>query len=58
MPARIHAQQPSAIEVSEKDMRAVVHNGVEMAEGWPQRIEEAQRQTTYSIGGKRYDRIR
>jgi hypothetical protein len=35
-----------------------VHNGVEMAEGWPQRIEEAQQHTTYLIGRKRYQRIR
>ena len=36
----------------------VVHNGVEMAEGWPTRIEEAQRQTIYLIGGKSYNRKR
>jgi hypothetical protein len=29
-----------------------------MIEGWPQRIQEAQRQTTYSIGGKLYPRVR
>jgi hypothetical protein len=40
------------------DNKVVVHNGVEMAEGWPERIAEAQRQMTYLIGGKRYDRIR
>ena len=40
------------------DHKMVVHNGVEMMEGWPQLIEEAQGQTTYSIGGKAYVRIR
>lgn len=40
------------------DEKTVVHNGVEMAEGWPRRIEEAQLQSFYLIGGKRYDRIR
>jgi hypothetical protein len=39
------------------DPKTVVHNGVEMAEGWPQRIAEAQRQPTYTINGKRYPRI-
>jgi hypothetical protein len=39
------------------DENMVVHNGVEMAEGWPQRIANAQQQTTYLIGGKLYDRI-
>src|SRR5262245_17715977 len=36
----------------------VVHHGVEVAEGWPRRIKEAQRQTTYRIHGRRYQRIR
>src|SRR5947208_2042515 len=40
------------------DKKLVVQNGVEMAEEWPQRIVEAQDQTSYIIGGKRYDRIR
>src|SRR5262249_40908458 len=38
--------------------KTVVHNGVEMVEGWPKRIEEAQLQRSYSIGGKLYDRVR
>jgi len=38
--------------------KIVVHNGVEMAEGWPQRIQEAQSQTTYSIAGNVYPRLR
>ena len=40
------------------DKKMVVQNGVEVAEGWPQRIDEAQHQPTYFIGGKRYDRVR
>jgi hypothetical protein len=38
--------------------KMVEHNGVEMAEGWPLRIEEAQSQTAYCINGKLYGRIR
>ena len=38
--------------------KMVEHNGVEMAEGWPLRIEEAQCQTTYYINGKLHARIR
>ncbi len=40
------------------DKKMVVENGVEMADGWPQRIEDAQRQETYLIGGRDYQRIR
>src|SRR5437868_3047393 len=40
------------------DEKTRFDGGVEMADGWPQRIEEAQRQTTYAIGGKCYGRIR
>jgi hypothetical protein len=40
------------------DKKMVVQNGVEVAEGWPRRIDEAQHQPTYFIGGKRYDRVR
>jgi hypothetical protein len=43
--------------VANMDKKMVVHNGVEMAEDWPQRIEEAQRQTTYVIAGKHHGRI-
>ena len=35
----------------------VVHNGVETIEGWPERIADSQKQATYLIGGKLYDRI-
>ncbi len=37
--------------------KIVVHNGVEMAEDWPQRIEEAQARTTYVVNGKSYPRV-
>jgi hypothetical protein len=40
------------------DKKTVVQNGMEVAEGWPQRIEQAQRQTTYVIAGRHYDRVR
>ena len=40
------------------DKNTVTNNGVETADGWPRRIEEAQRQTTYLIGGHQYGRIR
>lgn len=36
----------------------VTHNGVEVVEGWPERIAESQTVTTSSIGGKAYPRIR
>jgi hypothetical protein len=39
------------------DEKMVMHNGMEMIEGWPERIDEAQKQTTYVINGKRYQRI-
>jgi hypothetical protein len=35
----------------------VLHNGIEVAEGWPERIEQAQRQTTVKINGKSFNRI-
>ncbi len=37
--------------------KLVVHNGAEMAEGWPERIAEAQHQRTYLIEGRHYLRI-
>jgi len=37
--------------------KTVVYNGVEMIEGWPEKIEAAQEHTTYSIGGKEYPRV-
>jgi hypothetical protein len=36
----------------------VVYQGVEMAEGWPERIEEAQQILEYRIGGTSYQRVR
>ena len=37
--------------------KMVLHNGVEVAEGWPELIEAAQRQTHFTINGKSYERI-
>ena len=37
--------------------KMVVHNGVEIAEGWPERVAEAQDQKTYLIAGQLYHRI-
>ena len=37
--------------------KLVFHNGVEMADGWPERIAEAQAQETYLIAGALYLRI-
>lgn len=36
----------------------VVYNGVEMIEGWPKRIEEAQEILDWSIGGRSLPRVR
>ena len=38
--------------------KTVVYNGIEMAEGWPQLIENAQREVKTKIGQKQYSRIR
>ena len=38
--------------------RRVIYQGVEMVEGWPQRIQEAQTIQTFSIGGVEHTRIR
>jgi hypothetical protein len=37
--------------------KMVVYNGVEMADGWPERIAQAQKQRTYLIAGQLYLRI-
>jgi hypothetical protein len=37
--------------------KRVVYNGVEMIEGWPERIEEAQKLLNYSIEGVLYPRV-
>ena len=37
--------------------KLIVYNGIEMVEGWPERIEEAQKLLEYSIGGVRYARV-
>lgn len=36
----------------------VVYNGVRMIEGWPEKIQAAQAETTYIIDGKEHERIR
>ena len=36
----------------------VTHNGVEVLEGWPERIRAAQGVTTHRIGGKIHPRVR
>jgi hypothetical protein len=38
--------------------KRVVYNGVEMIEGWPERIIDAQQITEYSIAGVAYPRVR
>jgi hypothetical protein len=40
------------------DKKRIVYRGVPMVEGWPERIEEAQRILTYSIDGQAYPRVR
>jgi len=37
--------------------KTVVFNGVEVAEGWPELVEQAQKQTTYKINGRTFKRI-
>ena len=39
------------------DQDFVTHNGMETAADWPERIAAAQRQTTYTIGGREYARV-
>jgi hypothetical protein len=36
----------------------VTYNGVQVSEGWPEKIKAAQEITTYTIGGKAYPRVR
>ena len=36
----------------------VEYNGTQVAAGWPKRIEAAQLQPTYLIGGAEYQRVR
>jgi hypothetical protein len=38
--------------------RRVVYNGVEMDQGWPERIRAAQAKRFVSIAGRKYSRIR
>jgi len=37
--------------------RLVQFNGTQVIEGWPEKVEEAQRQTYAILGKKRYNRI-
>jgi hypothetical protein len=37
--------------------KRILYRGVPMMEGWPEKIEAAQLQTTYPIGGKEYARV-
>ena len=39
------------------EKRFVIYNGVKMVEGWPEKIQEAQKTSTYVIGGKKKPRI-
>lgn len=36
----------------------VFYNGAWMIAGWPAKIEGAERETHYSIGGRNYERVR
>jgi hypothetical protein len=36
----------------------VIYNGARMVKGWPGKIQAAQLQTTYTIGGREVERIR
>jgi hypothetical protein len=38
--------------------KRVVYNGIEMVEGWPERIQQAQKILEYSIEGVVYPRVR
>jgi len=38
--------------------KLIMHNGVEMAEDWPERMAQAQLQSTYEIAGRQFARIR
>jgi hypothetical protein len=37
--------------------KVVMHNGIEVSEGWPERIEAAQKQKTFRINRKSFKRI-
>jgi hypothetical protein len=40
------------------EKKSVIYNGVKMVEGWPERIQEAQKVSAYLVGGKKTPRIR
>jgi hypothetical protein len=37
--------------------KLVMHNGVEVAEGWPEKIAAAQKQTAFKINRRPFKRI-
>ena len=40
------------------EKKFVEYRGSRMIEGWPERIQQAQQQTTYSIDGQEYPRVK
>ena len=36
----------------------IIYNGARMIKGWPEKIQAAQLQTAYTIGGREVQRIR
>jgi hypothetical protein len=40
------------------EKKFVIDNGVKMVEGWPEKIQAAQKISVYVVGGKRTPRIR
>lgn len=40
------------------DERFVIHNGVEVLDGWPELIEDAQQQPSVVIEGRTFPRVR
>lgn len=45
-------------ETMKEELEFVIYNGERMIHYWPERIESAQLQATYSIGGKEFTRIK
>ena len=41
-----------------QEKRYVIHNGVRVVEGWPERIEAAQEEPFYWISGQKFERVR
>jgi len=40
------------------DKKYIIYNGAKVVEGWPEKIEEAQKQPIYVIFGKEFERIK